>query len=103
MVSQSSTSSMARLLIAVSLLIAAFLPALAQDELSRTEQTSPATGHAQVIAHGVTPLPPGNYFWRVEEVRALPPNRTLAAKQDAGFVLAAEDPIALTNGRGHVL
>ncbi len=57
---------------------------------------SPATGHAQVVAHGVAELPADEVAWRVN--RAAAPRPADAPAQDAlGFVLADEDALLLNN------
>jgi hypothetical protein len=90
-------------LIPLILLLHSFQPARAQDDATQPERDSPATGHAQVIAHGVAVLPEGHYVWRVDESRAVPPHRAAADERPTGFVLAEDGVVALTNGRGRVL
>ena len=66
-------------------------PALAhgqQDEPLRPNETSPATGHAQIIAHGVSAMPGQQIGWQVAVTRALLPNRARPEAQHPGFVLA---------------
>jgi hypothetical protein len=58
---------------------------------------SPAQGHAEVIAHGVVPLPPGQASWRVESASAALPDKAGALKRSLGFVLADKDAILLTD------
>ena len=52
--------------------------ALAQSPAaSRPNDPSPALGHAQVIAHGVAPLPRGDLVWRLRLDRAPLPSRAV--------------------------
>jgi hypothetical protein len=72
----------------------------AQDAFGKPADSSPAVGHAQVIAHGIATMPGGEMVWRVAAPRAAAPNRSLAAAQEAGFVLADAGVVALANGDG---
>ena len=62
-------------------------PAMAQ------EPASPATGHAQIIAHGVVPIPAGNIGWRVLSRDSSPDD--VAAT--AGFLLADRGVVLVTD------
>ena len=67
------------MVLALLLLILAPFVTLAQSPAtSRPNDPSPAQGHAQVIAHGVAPLPRGNLVWRLRLDRAPLPNRAEA-------------------------
>ena len=71
------------------------LGAAALQELD-ADAPSPAQGHAEVIAHGVAPLPADEVAWRV--TRAEAPRPTDLPAQDAlGFVLADEDALLLND------
>ena len=74
-----------------------------QQEPLRPNETSPATGHAQVIAHGVTAMPGQQIGWQVAVSRAPLPNRAEAAEQRPGFVLADDGALALTGETGTIL
>jgi hypothetical protein len=75
------------------------LATLAQAPLD-PDEPSPATRHAQVIAHGVAPLPADEIAWRLQVERAVPPMRADAAARPAGFILADKDVVALVDRDG---
>lgn len=54
---------------------------------------SPATGHAQVIAHGVSALPAPRLAWRIVEDTAEPRDQALAEERALGFALADQQAI----------
>src|SRR5687768_14384871 len=95
------------MMLAAALLIAlpTALTILAQEATPEPNAPSPATRHAQVIAHGVTAMPGADVGWRATTGRALPPGRSTAKEQERfpGFLLAHEGAIALTDGHGVVL
>ena len=78
------------------------LATLAQDPLE-TDDPSPATRHAQVIAHGVAPMPADEIAWRLTVDRAQPPNRADADERPAGFILADKGVVALVDQEGRRL
>jgi hypothetical protein len=78
------------------------LATLAQDPLE-TDDPSPATRHAQVIAHGVVPMPADEIAWRLTVDRAQPPNRADADERPAGFILADKGVVALVDQEGRRL
>jgi hypothetical protein len=98
-------SRLARLFIAIA--TAAFsLPgavAVAQAPALEPDDPSPATRHAQVIAHGVAPMPADEIAWRLTRDRAVPPNRANAEDRLAGFVLADKGVVALLDQEGRGL
>ena len=83
--------------------VALLLPgtaALAQAPPLETDDPSPATRHAQVIAHGVAPMPADEVAWRVAVDRAVPPTRADAEERPAGFILADKGVVALVDQDG---
>jgi hypothetical protein len=91
-------------------LVAAFLVAVPPGLTGRAQETShepnapsPATRHAQVIAHAVMSLPAGEVGWRVTTERALPPGRSTAGERSPAFLLAHDGAIALTDDAGVIL
>lgn len=74
--------------------------ALAQAPPLEPDEPSPATRHAQVIAHGVAPLPEHEIAWRLTVDRAVPPTRANAEERRAGFILADKGVIALVDREG---
>jgi hypothetical protein len=84
-------------------LLTAVLPGifvLAQENPSRPHDPSPATRHFQVIAHGVATMPAREIGWQADLVRALLPNRSQPGEYAAGFVLATDGVVALTDADG---
>src|ERR671910_2237014 len=61
------------------------------------DDPSPATRHAQVIAHGVAPMPADEVAWRLAVDRAMPPARADAEERLAGFILADKGVVALVD------
>jgi hypothetical protein len=53
-------------------------------------ETSPATGDAQVVAHGVLTIPAGNLVWRIERQVAPPPATAAPVTAPSAFLLGAE-------------
>lgn len=76
---------------------------LTQQDFGQPNDPSPALGHASVIAHGVATIPYGEAVWRVSDERAALPNRSTAAFQPAGFVLAGAGVVAVADRGGQVL
>ena len=74
--------------------------AIAQAPPLETDDPSPATRHAQVIAHGVAPMPADEIAWRLTVDRALPPTRADAEERPAGFILADKSVVALVDEEG---
>jgi hypothetical protein len=58
---------------------------------------SPVSGHAQVIAQGVVPLPPGDVVWRTVLIRAPLPADSAPEARALGFVLASAGPLLLVD------
>src|SRR5215216_4001649 len=77
--------------------------ATAQAPPLEPDDPSPATRHAQVIAHGVAPMPADEIAWRLTRDRAVPPNRANAEDRLAGFVLADKGVVALLDQEGRGL
>src|SRR4051812_22985164 len=77
--------------------------ALAQAPPLEPDEPSPATRHAQVIAHGVAPMPGDEIAWRLTVDRAAPPTRANAEEQPAGFILADKGVVALVDHQGRRL
>lgn len=61
------------------------------------EAASPATGHAQVIANGVSALPAARLAWRIVEDTAEPRDQAVAEERALGFALADQQAILLSN------
>ena len=95
-------SRLARLFIAIA--TAAFsLPgavAVAQAPALEPDDPSPANRHAQVIAHGVAPMPADEIAWRLTRDRAVPANRANAEERPVGFILADKSVVALVDQEG---
>src|SRR4051812_46070483 len=86
-----SAFSFGRLAVFATATVALSLPSLAtlaQAPPLETDDPSPATRHAQVIAHGVAPMPADEVAWRVTVDRAVPPTRADAEEHPAGFIVA---------------
>jgi hypothetical protein len=77
--------------------------ALAQVPPLEPDDLSPATRHAQVIAHGVVPLPGDEIAWQLTLDRAVPPTRANAEERLAGFILADKGVVALVDQEGRRL
>jgi hypothetical protein len=77
--------------------------ALAQAPPLEADDPSPATRHAQVIAHGVATMPGHETAWRLTVDRALPPTRADAEERMAGFILADKGVVALVDQEGRRL
>lgn len=75
------------------------LATLAQDP-RETDDSSPATRHAQVIAQGIAPLPADEIAWRLTIDRAQPATRADAKERPAGFILADKGAVALIDQGG---
>jgi len=69
--------------------------ALAQKDDAATA-TSPATGHAAVIAQGVEPLPDETVRWQVENISINPVGAPFGV-EGPGFVVADRMPLLVTN------
>jgi hypothetical protein len=76
------------------------LAALAQAPPLETDDPSPTTRHAQVIAHGVAPMPADEIAWRVSVKRAVPPTRADVEERPAGFILGDKGVVALADQDG---
>jgi hypothetical protein len=100
-----AVSWLARFLVAIATLFLS-LPgtvAVAQAPPLEPDDPSPATRHAQVIAHGVAPMPGDEIAWRFTDARAAPPTRADAEERPAGFILADEGVVALVDREGRRL
>ncbi|HEU5431987.1 MAG TPA: hypothetical protein VFU81_10000, partial [Thermomicrobiales bacterium] len=65
------------------------------------DSPSPATGHAQVIAHGVSPMPQGDAAWRVVlDTAELPADAGVEARA-LGFALADRAAIVIDDAEGN--
>ncbi|MBL8128376.1 MAG: hypothetical protein JNM64_12105, partial [Chloroflexia bacterium] len=90
--------------LALLLLIVTPLLGLAQAPAStRPNDPSPALGHAQVIAHGVAPLPRGDLVWRLRLGRAPLPNRAVPQPRPPSFVAGVSGVVAVTAANGAVI
>jgi hypothetical protein len=58
---------------------------------------SPASGHAQIIAQGVVPLPEGESVWRTVRTRAALAPDAPFEERPLGFVFASAGPILLVD------
>src|SRR5215212_7552165 len=74
--------------------------ALAQAPPLEPDDPSPATRHAEVIAHGVAPMPGDEVAWRLIVDRAVPPARAHSEERLPGFILADKGVIALIDQDG---
>lgn len=63
---------------------------------------SPANGHAQVIAQGLTELPADRVLWRVVERKADPRADAEAVRGEMGFIVSAEDTLVVDGAQGRV-
>src|SRR4051794_12728689 len=79
------------LLLGLLLALAASAPAAGQGGPG----FSPSSGHAQVIAQGVSALPQGNVVWRTTRTVAPGPDQASFVAQSLGFVLANSGPLLL--------
>jgi hypothetical protein len=61
------------------------------------DSPSPASGHAEVIAQGVSTLPDGDSAWRVSSQTAGSLDSTEPQTQDLGFAVAVEDGILIND------
>jgi hypothetical protein len=77
--------------------------AVAQVPPLEPDDPSPATRHAQVIAHGVALLPGDGMAWRLTVDRAVPPTRAVAEERPAGFILADKGVVELVDQEGRRL
>jgi hypothetical protein len=77
--------------------------ATAQAPPLEPDDPSPATRHAQVIAHGVALMPADEIAWRLTVDRARPPTRADAEERPAGFILADKGVVALVDQEGRRL
>jgi hypothetical protein len=76
------------------------IAAIAQAPPLESDDPSPATRHAQVIAHGVAPMPAEEIAWRLAVERAAPPTRADAEERRPSFILAAKGVVALVDQEG---
>src|SRR5215207_3370239 len=79
------------------------MAALAQAPPLESDAPSPATRHAQVIAHGVAVLPPDAIAWRLTADRPVPRRPRPLAERVAGFILADTGVVALVDHDGQLL
>ncbi len=82
--------------------VALWLPGIATIAQSPlpSDDPSPATRHAQVIAHGVAAMPADEITWRLAVDRAVPATRADAESRPAGFILANNGVVALVDQDG---
>ena len=73
---------------------------LAQAPPLEPDDPSPATRHAEVIAHGVMAMPADEIRWRVVVDRAAPLSRAKPKERLAGFILADGGVVALVEDDG---
>jgi Bacterial TSP3 repeat len=92
--------SHALIIIATWALVLPGMTAVAQAPPLGLDDPSPATRHAQVIAHGVAEMPADEIGWRLTVVRAVPPTRADAEEAPAGFILADKGIVALVDEDG---
>ena len=95
-------SRLARLFIAIATVALSLsgAVALAQAPALEPDDPSPANRHAQVIAHGVAPMPADEIAWRLTRDRAVPANRANAEERPVGFILADKSVVALVDQEG---
>src|SRR5215207_8733928 len=79
------------------------MAALAQALPRESDAPSPATRHAQVIAHGVAVLPPDAIAWRLTADRPVPRRPRPLEERVAGFILADKGVVALVDHDGQLL
>jgi len=79
------------------------MAALAQAPPLEPDEPSPATRHAEVIAHGVAAKPSDEITWRLSVDRAVPPTRAAVEERLAGFILADKGVVALVDESGTYL
>jgi hypothetical protein len=92
-----SNSGIAKVLFAFIALILTL--SSAGGALAKTLATSgtPATGHAQVIAQGVSNLPSIPMIWRIAKLDAQPAETAPVAERLLGFALADRQPLLVTD------
>ena len=83
--------------ILVSLLGLAAVGATAAVRKLDAGDPSPATGHAQIVAHGVAALPPGPIAWRVVTDTAELPADAPVEVRALGFALADQDALLIND------
>src|SRR5215216_3413921 len=79
------------------------LAARAQPPSLESDAPSPATRHAQVIAHGVAVLPPDAIAWRFTADRTVTRRPRTLEERVAGFILADKGVLALVDQDGQLL
>ena len=84
-------------------LVLPVMAALAQAPSRESDAPSPATRHAQVIAHGVAVLPSDAIAWRLTADRPGPRRPRPLAERVAGFILADTGVVALVDHDGQLL
>ena len=84
-------------------LVLPVMAALAQAPSLASDASSPATRHAQVIAHGVAVLSPGAIAWRLTADRTVPRRPRPLEERVAGFILADKGVLALVDQDGQLL
>ena len=92
----------ARALLVVVLVATGALGAVAAGVAAQgaPDDPSPAQGHAEVIAHGVAPMPAARIAWRVVEDTAEAPADAEVEEYSLGFALAEGGAIVLDDADG---
>jgi hypothetical protein len=62
-----------------------------------SSNTSPATGHAQVVTQGIATFQADQVAWRLVERTARPRYLAIPSRRTFGFILASEEPVLLSN------
>lgn len=87
-----------RWLSALVILLCGLVPfASAAAWLQAPTDASPATGGAQVIAHGVLEIPEGDLVWQIERQVAPPPAAAEPAAATTGFLLGSAGAVLVEN------
>lgn len=86
-----------RLLLAVATAVVLPTAVAAAVQLQTANAPSPATGHAQVIAHGVAPMPAESIAWRVVADTAELPAAAETEQRALGFAVADRAALAVND------
>ena len=86
-----------RLLLAVATAVVLPTAVAAAVQLQSANAPSPATGHAQVVAHGVAPMPAGSVAWRVVADTAELPAAAETEQRALGFAVADRSALAVND------
>jgi hypothetical protein len=96
-------ASLGTVLALLMLIVTPFIGLAQSPASTRPNDPSPATGHAQVIAHGVASLPRGDLVWRLRLDRAPIPERAAALPRPPSFVVGESGVVAVAAADGRVL